>query len=107
VGISFVTTMLARRAQFHQTVLVTHVSNYNGHFMATVRALGYGFAGSGAGAVTATKQVYAVIGGMVARQSTLLAYIDNFQALGLICLALVPLTFFMKRPRTGGPIAAH
>ena len=107
VGISFVTTMLARRAQFHQSALVDHLNGYNGHFMAVVRALGHGFAVSGADAVTATKQAYAVIGGIVAQQSTLLAYIDNFQALGLICLALVPLTFFMKRPRTGGPLAVH
>ena len=47
VGISFVTTMLARRAQFHQSVLVTHLSTYNAHFMNTVRALGHGFAASG------------------------------------------------------------
>ena len=107
VGISFVTTMLARRAQFHQSALVDHLNGYNGHFMAVVRALGHGFAVSGADAVTATKQAYAVIGGIVAQQSTLLAYIDNFQALGLICLALVPLTFLMKRPRTGGPLAVH
>ena len=43
--------MLARRAQFHQSVLVTHLSSYNGHFMGTVRALGHGFAASGADAL--------------------------------------------------------
>jgi len=107
VGISFVTTMLARRAQVHQSVLVTHLSGYNGHFMVAVRALGQRFAASGTGAVMGTKQAYAAIGGMVAQQSALLAYLDNFLALGLVCLALVPLTFWMKRPRTGGPIAGH
>jgi DHA2 family multidrug resistance protein len=107
VGISFVTTMLARRAQFHQSVLVTHLSNYNGHFMASVRALGYGFAASGAGAVTATRQAYAAIGGMVAQQSMLLAYIDNFWLLGLSALALIPLTFLMKESKHGGPLAVH
>jgi DHA2 family multidrug resistance protein len=107
MGISFVTTLLARRAQAHQSVLVTHLSSYNGHFMAAVRALGHRFAASGAGAVMGTKQAYAVMGGMLAQQSALLAYLDNFLALGLVCLALVPLTFLMKRPRTRGPIAAH
>jgi DHA2 family multidrug resistance protein len=107
VGISFVTTMLARRTQFHQSVLVTHLSNYNGHFMAAVRALGYGFAASGAGAVTATRQAYAAIGGMVAQQSMLLAYIDNFWLLGLSALALIPLTFLMKESKHGGPLAVH
>jgi DHA2 family multidrug resistance protein len=107
VGISLVTTLLARRAQFHQSVLVAHLSPYNGHFVNTVRVLGHYFASSGAGAVTATKQAYAVIGRMVAQQSSLLAYIDNFWLLGITALALVPLTFLMKKSRPGGPIAVH
>jgi DHA2 family multidrug resistance protein len=107
VGISFVTTMLARRAQFHQSVLVAHLSPYDAHFMNTVRALGHGFASSGAGAVTATRQAYGVIGGMVAQQSALLAYIDNFWLLGVSALVLVPLTFLMKKSKPGGPIAVH
>jgi DHA2 family multidrug resistance protein len=107
VGISFVTTFLARRAQAHQTVLVAHLSSYNGHFVAAMRTLGHRFVASGAGAVMATKQTYAAVGGMLMQQSALLAYLDNFLALGLICLMLVPLTFLMKRPRTGGPLAVH
>jgi MFS transporter, DHA2 family, multidrug resistance protein len=107
VGISLVTTMLARRAQFHQSVLVAHLSPYSAHFMNTVRVLEHGFASSGAGAVMATQQAYAAIGGMVAQQSSLLAYIDNFWLLGMSALALVPLTFLMKKSKPGGPIAVH
>jgi MFS transporter, DHA2 family, multidrug resistance protein len=107
VGISLVTTLLARRAQFHQSVLVSHVSNYNGHFLATMRALTSGFVASGAGAAMATRQAYAVVGEMVTRQATLLAYIDNFWILGVSALALVPLTFLMKKARPGGPVAVH
>jgi DHA2 family multidrug resistance protein len=107
VGISLVTTMLARRAQFHQSAIVTHLSPYDGHFMNTLRVLGHGFVASGASAVTATRQAYAAIGGMVLQQSTLLAYIDNFWLLGVTALALVPFTFLMKKSRPGGPIAVH
>ena len=107
MGISFVTTYLARRAQAHQSMLVSHLSSYNGHFMAAMRALGHRFATSGSGAVIGTKQAYAAMGGLLAQQSVLLAYLDNFLVLGLICLMLVPLAFIMKRPRTGGPLAVH
>ncbi len=55
----------------------------------------------------ATKQAYAAIGGMVAQQSAMLAYLDNFWLLGLSALALVPLTFLMKKSRPGGAIAVH
>ena len=107
VGISFVTTVLARRAQFHQTALVGHLNSYNGHFMAMMQAMGHRFSLSGAGAVTATKQAYAAIGGMVAQQSTLLAYIDIFWLLGLSALVLIPLTLLMKRSKPGSPLAVH
>jgi len=107
VGISLVTTTLARRAQFHQSVLVAHLSPYDARFVNTVRAMGRHFAFSGSGAVMATRQAYAGVGVMVARQATLLAYLDNFWLLGLSALALVPLTFLMKKPKPGGPLAVH
>ena len=31
-GIAFVTTVLARRAQYHQSVLVTHITNFHATF---------------------------------------------------------------------------
>ncbi len=107
VGISFVTTLLARRAQFHQTVLVSHLSSYNWRFLGAARSMAQDFAAAGASAWTATRQAYAAIGGTVTQQSSLLAYIDNFHVLGLICLALIPLTFLMKKSKPGGPVVVH
>ena len=107
VGISYVTTMLARRAQVHQATLVTHLSVYNRHFMGTVQAMTHHFVASGANAVAATRQAYDAVGGMVVRQSTLLAYIDNFWLLGMSALVLVPFVFIMKKARPGGPVAVH
>jgi DHA2 family multidrug resistance protein len=107
VGISFVTTMLARRTQFHQSVLVTHLSDYNGHFMTTVRTMTHNFVASGADTISATRQAYGVIGSMMVRQATLLAYIDNFWLLGISALVLVPFVFLMKKAKPGGPVAVH
>jgi DHA2 family multidrug resistance protein len=107
VGISFVTTMLARRAQVHQTALVSHLSVYDGHFMRTVQTMTHHFIASGANAVAATRQAYAAVGGMVLQQSTLLAYIDNFWLLGMSALVLVPFVFIMKKAKPGGPVAVH
>jgi len=107
VGISFVTTMLARRAQFHQSVLVSHLSAYDGHFMNTVRALTQHFTALGADAATASRQAYGAVGVMMTQQSTLLAYLDNFWLLGVAALALVPFAFIMKKAKPGGPVAVH
>ncbi len=107
VGISFVTTMLARRTQFHQSVLITHLSDYNGHFLNTVQALTHHFTAMGADAVTASRQAYGVVGEMMTQQSTLLSYIDNFWLLGISSLVLVPFVFIMKKAKPGGPVAVH
>jgi DHA2 family multidrug resistance protein len=107
VGISFVTTMLARRAQVHQSTLVSHLSVYDGHFMATVRTLTHHFTASGADTMMAARQAYGVVGEMVARQASLLAYIDNFWLLGMSALMLVPFVFIMKKAKPGGPVAVH
>ena len=99
--------MLARRSQYHQSRLVEHLSPYDGHFMATVKTLSHRFVASGMDTVSATQRAYAVIGDMVARQASLLSYIDNFFVLGMAALCLVPFAFLMKKVKPGGAIAVH
>ena len=43
----------------------------------------------------------------MARQASLLAYIDNFWLLGMCAILLVPFAFIMKKVKPGGPIAVH
>ena len=52
---------------------------------------------------------YARIYGMLQAQAAWLAYIDTIWIYGLGCLAVVPLAFFMRRPKRGsGPaMGAH
>jgi MFS transporter, DHA2 family, multidrug resistance protein len=107
VGISFVTTMLARRVQFHQSVLVAHLNEYNGRFLASVQTLEGALTAGGVGAVTSTSKAYGVLGQEMSRQASMLSYRDNFFVLGLSALALVPLAFLMKRPRGGGPVSVE
>jgi DHA2 family multidrug resistance protein len=75
--------------------------------MGTVRALTHHFAASGADAVAAIRQAYATVGGMMVRQSILLAYLDNFWLLGISALVLVPFVFIMKKAKPGGAVAVH
>jgi hypothetical protein len=43
----------------------------------------------------------------VIRQSTMLAYIDNFRVLGIVIFCLIPLVFLIKKTKKGGEIVAH
>jgi DHA2 family multidrug resistance protein len=64
------------------------------------------FLAQGSSFSVATQQAYAALSGMVHRQAAMIAFIDVIQLLGFIFLAVIPLVFIMKRPRTGGPGAS-
>jgi DHA2 family multidrug resistance protein len=106
VGISLVTTLLARRAQVHQAVLVTHVTPYDSVATQQLQVLQNALA-VGAGAVTAARQALAQIYALVLKQATLLAFVDTFRILALVSLCCIPAVFLLKRARARGPVAAH
>jgi len=107
VGISFVTTMLDRRTQKHLTDLMSHLTSANAQFQAMVRAIAQSLMTHGTSPADAQQQAYGVLQGMIQRQATMLAYIDNFYLLGFVILAMVPMVFLMKKARSGGEMAVH
>jgi DHA2 family multidrug resistance protein len=105
VGISLVTTMLARRTQFHQSVLAAHATAYSGRFRAAMQGASQIF--MSAGALTAQQQTYGQFYGSILRQSNMIAYLDNFWMLGVSAVAVIPFVFLMKRPPKGTVAAGH
>jgi DHA2 family multidrug resistance protein len=110
-GISFVTTGLSRRAQFHQVRLVEKLNAANPQFQSALHGMTNAFAGAGAGpgsgGGSAQQHAYALLQANVVRQSTMLAYIDNFWVLGVLILCLIPFAFLIKNVKPGGEIVAH
>ncbi|MGA8029812.1 MAG: DHA2 family efflux MFS transporter permease subunit [Bryobacteraceae bacterium] len=102
LGISMVTTILDRRAQFHQARLTEHANALNAQFNQAVnsasRALGSPNSGS---------QGYALIMRTLQRQADTLSYIDCFWLLGIVFGALVPLVFLMRKTIPGRTALAH
>ncbi len=105
VGISFVTTMLARRAQFHQTALAAHANTFNPQFNAAVQGTAQAFAASGT--VAAQHSAYGTLYGSILREANMFAYLDNFWLLGIASLVMIPFVFLMKRPPKGTVASAH
>jgi DHA2 family multidrug resistance protein len=110
-GISFVTTGLARRAQFHQVRLVEKLNAANPQFQSVLRGMARTFSGGGAGPGsgpgTAQHHAFAIMQANVIRQATMLAYIDNFWLLGVVILCLLPCVFLIKKSKPGGEIVVH
>ena len=107
VGISFVTAMLARRAQFHQVALVEHVNGGSARLQTMLHSAERMLMAHGSSAYLATRQAYGLVGNMISRQATMLAYIDDFWLVGVAVVVMIPFVFFMKKVKPGGPIAVH
>jgi DHA2 family multidrug resistance protein len=106
VGISFVTTGLARRAQFHQAQLVGTLNAANPQLQSSLRSMTSIFSGSGpgSGGTSAQQHAYALIQANVIQQSTMLAYIDNFWVLGVVIGCLIPTVFLIKKTKAAGMV---
>src|SRR5580658_2074177 len=111
VGISLVTTGLARRAQFHQARLTENLNAANPQFQSVLRGMTSTFSGGGAGpgfgGVSAQQHAYALMQGNVIRQATMMAYIDNFWVLAVVIFCLIPFVFLIKKGKPGGEIVVH
>jgi DHA2 family multidrug resistance protein len=107
VGIAFAATLLARRAQFHQTVLAEHVTPYDPQYLRTLAEMKQMLINHGASAVDAGQRAVGMIYQMVQQQSQALAYIDVFKVMAIIFFAVIPLLLFVKRTKAGAAAMAH
>ncbi len=83
VGVSFTTTMLEERTQFHHARLAEHITAYNGYGWPTPLA---------------------PIDGVVQAQAAIMSYLDIFWLLGVLALCLWPLALFLPRmPKGAAP----
>jgi DHA2 family multidrug resistance protein len=85
-GISYTTTLLTYRQQFHHARLAEHFTPYNG----------YGFG------VPLTHAVQSID-----RQSGMLTYLDLFHVLAIVSLLAAPLALLLPRMPKGRAAAAH
>ncbi|WP_423821671.1 DHA2 family efflux MFS transporter permease subunit [Salinisphaera sp. SPP-AMP-43] len=96
VGISLVTTWLARRGDYHQNMLVDTVTPYDHQTQALLQQLTQHFMAAGAAMDEARRQAQATIANLVSEQAQLMSYLDDYWILGVIIACLVPLSLLMS-----------
>ena len=108
-GIAMISTLLARRTQFHQSRLVAHLTPYDPRYREMLDGATGMLAAKGASAADAAQQAYGLLYGMVQRQAAMKAFIDSFWVMGCIFLAVIPLMFLMRKtaPAKARATAAH
>ena len=98
-GIANVMTLLARRSQFHQNMLVSHLTPLDPAYQSLVSGSRQLLFGAGSNSIDAATQAHGLVYGLLQRHATMLAFVDDFWLMGLTFLSLVPLMFFMKKSR--------
>jgi len=109
-GIAMVTTMLARRAQFHQQNLVSHLTPLDPAYNDMLNGTANMLVQKGADPAGAIEQAQGLLYGMVSQHSMMKAFVDNFWLLGVTFLAVIPLIFLMRgvgAHKTDGAAAVH
>ena len=105
IGISFVTTMLARYAQAHQVFLVPHVSELNPIFQQRLGAL-QGVFESNFSPPDALIRAQASINNTVVQQVNYWAFVQLFYLIAWVCLICILGMLLFRRVKTAGPVAA-
>ena len=102
VGTSLVTTLIARRAQFHQARLVEHARVDNPIFQNTVNGMSRSLANAGVGVHEAQRTAYARIYQSLQAQAASLAYVDTFMVLAVGAGIMFFLAFALRKNEPGG-----
>ncbi len=106
-GIAFVTTVLARRTQYHQSVLITHATPFDPPYRARLTSLTQHFASSGFSSTDAALHAKGQLAHILQQQASFLSFLDCFWLLGCACMIGAPLVFLTRKVRSGSSGPAH
>jgi DHA2 family multidrug resistance protein len=96
-GVAIVTTILARRAQFHQARLVEHLTPFDIPYQLSLANI-QSFLHLKGITAAAPQAALGVIYRNLVKEATMLAFNDTFHFVFILMLAVLPLIFFLKRP---------
>jgi len=102
MGIAMVSTILSRRSQVHQANLVGNMHESSLPFQNFLAGATQTLIAKGSSAADAAHKAYGLAYGTLQRQATMMAFVDVFWIMGLLCIALLPLLLLLQR--TKGPI---
>ena len=102
VGTSMVTTLIDRRSEYHQSVLVSHTGLGSQSFQNLIDGSSKLFIHSGMSPPDALHRAYASVYHALQLQAATLAYIDTFWVLSVISAIMFVLSFLLKKNAPGG-----
>jgi len=98
LGISAVTTLLARREQFHQDRLAAHITSFNPGTAPLLHEMHQRLAQHGVNFTGSGQHALQLLYDLVLRQAAVLSYLDAFRFLTLLFIVVSPLVWLMRKP---------
>jgi len=96
-GVAFVTTMIARRAQFHQNHLVEHLTPFDASYQIASSQTSQFLQHRGLDAATSQHAGLNAIYGQLLKHASMLSFNDVFYLLSVLMICTFPLVFLINR----------
>jgi DHA2 family multidrug resistance protein len=96
-GVAFVTTMLARRAQFHQVHLTEHLTSFDRNLQLALPQISQILHGRGFKASLPDQGSLGLVYQQLLREASMLSFNDVFHLLALLMILILPLVLLMKK----------
>jgi DHA2 family multidrug resistance protein len=106
-GVAFVTTIIARRAQYHQAHLVDRLTPFDRSYQMAAHQTSQALQYKGAPLVTANQGGLGTIYSGLIKQASMLSFNDAFYLLSVFMILILPLVFLMKKAKSEAPAGAH
>lgn len=100
-GVAFVTTMIARRSQFHQVHLVEHLTPFDTSYQITASHASQFLQQRGLDISASQQGGLNALYGQLLKQASMLSFNDAFHILSILLICTLPLLLFMSREKQG------
>src|SRR5580704_3161236 len=107
VGTSAVTTLIARRSQYHQSVLAEYTAS--ARFHAAITGLATRLTQAGLSVHTAQQQALARMYGLLQTQAAVVSYVEMYWLISMTSVIMFVCSFLLKRnePGKAGRVSVH
>jgi DHA2 family multidrug resistance protein len=102
-GVAIVTTMLTRRAEFHQAHLVEHLTPFDRNFQLALRQISQILQDRGFIPSSLNQGSLNLIYNQLLREASMLSFNDVFYILSVMIVLILPLVLLMKKGEAHGP----
>lgn len=106
-GVAFVTTMLARRAQFHHVRLVEHLTPFDRSYQIAANQASQVLEYKGFESASADYGSLGMIYGRLMKEASMMSFNDAFYLLSIMMLMILPLVLLMRRSKGEMPAGMH